>query len=438
MILEHGILPGTFLRTYTLLKESQWWSKEKLEEYQLIQLKKLLNHAYEKVPYYTKIFNKLKLKPKDIKSLQDLQKLPFLTKEIIRNNMSNLKATNYSECKFEYSDTGGSTGQPLRFYIEKGDWASQLLAYSIIQMRWAGRSFFDKCVYITGNETPFKYQLLGRALVLSSFYMNDKYIPLFIQKIRKLKPKHILSYPSAITNLAIYMKRNNIEGIPSVKSILSHAETLYEWQKDLLEEIFQCRVYNQYGQREPVTLGGTCEHSNYFHMFPEFGVTELIEKNGKSVKKEGEIGEVVGTGFHSYIFPFIRYRTGDLGVYTTKNCSCGRNYPLIERIEGRSQEFIVSKSKQLISITGVYGLVARCSQNVREVQLYQDTEGEILINIVKLKGYTKKDTENIQKNFQKRFGDEFKINVKFLDKIPFTRTGKYRFLIQKLPVEFSP
>lgn len=330
-----------------------------------------------------------------------------------------------------------STGQPLRFYIEKGNWASQLLAYSTLQMKWAGRSFFDRCVFITGNETPYKYQIFGRALVLSSFYMNDKYLPLFIQKIRKLKPKHILSYPSAITNLAIYMKRNNIEGFPSVKSILSHAETLYEWQQDLLEEIFQCRVYNQYGQREPATLGGTCEHSNCFHMFPEFGITELIGKNGKPVKKEGEIGEVVGTGFHTYVFPFIRYRTGDLGVYTTKKCSCGRNYPLIERIEGRSQEFIVSKSKQLIPLTGVYGLVAKCSQNVREVQLYQDTEGEILINIVKQKGYTKKDTSNIQKNFQKRFGDDFKISVKFLDHIPCTRTGKYRFLIQKLPIEFG-
>lgn len=435
---HHRILPGTFFRTYTLLKESQWWSKEKLEEYQLLQLKKLLNHAYENVPYYKKVFNKLKLKPKGIKSLQDLQKLPYLTKEIVRKNMNNLKATNYSENKFEYSDTGGSTGQPLRFYIEKGDWASQLLAYGIIQMRWAGRSFFDKCVFITGSEIPFKYQLFGRSLILSSFYMNDKYLPLFIQKIRKLRPKHILGYPSAITNLAIYMKRNNLESFPSVESILSHAETLYDWQRALLEEMFQCRVFNQYGQREQAAYGGTCEHSNYFHMFPEFCITELIGKNGRPVKKEGEIGEIVGTGFHTYIFPFIRYRTGDLGAYTAKKCPCGRNYPLIKRIEGRSQEFIVSKSKQLLPLTGVYGLAAKCSQNVIEVQLYQDTEGEILINIVKRKGYTKKDTNNIQKKFQKRFDDEFKININFLDNIPRTRTGKYRFLIQKLPIKFGP
>jgi len=437
MFKHNKIKIGTFLKTNKLLKQSQWWSREKLEDYQLLQLKKLLNHAYTNVPYYTKIFNKLKLKPKNIQSIKDIQKIPYLTKDIIRNNINNLKATNYPEHKFEKSYTGGSTGKPLQFYIEKGEWASHLLAYGSIQMKWAGRSFFNRCVFITGTtEKPYQYQIFGRALVFSSFYMNDKYLPRFIQKIKKFKPKHILSYPSAITNLANYIKRNDIDSFPSIKSILCHAETLYKWQRDLLEEIFQCRVYNQYGLREPAVLGGTCKHSNYFHMFPEFGITELIGKNGKPVKKEGEIGEIVGTGFHSYIFPFIRYRTGDIGVYTTKKCICGRDYPLIERIEGRAQEFIVSKSKQLIPLTGVFGLVAKCSQNVNDVQLFQDTEGEILINIVKRKGYTIKDTNNIKNNFQKRFGDEFNIKINSLDNIPLTRTGKYKFLNQKLDVGF--
>ena len=427
----------TFLRTYTLLKESQWWSKEQLEEYQLLQLKKLLNHAYENVPYYTKIFKKLKLKPEEIHSIDDFQKIPYLTKEIVRKNLGVLKATNYPEHKFQVFSTGGSTGQPLRFYIEKGDWASQLLAYGIIQMRWAGRSFFDKCVFITGSEIPFKYQLFGRSLILSSFYMNDKYLPLFIQKIRKLRPKHILGYPSAITNLAIYMKRNNLESFPSVASILSHAETLYDWQRDLLEEMFQCRVFNQYGQREQAAFGGTCEHSNFFHMFPEFCITELIGKNGQPVKKEGEIGEIVGTGFHTYIFPFIRYRTGDLGVYTAKKCPCGRNYPLIKRIEGRSQEFIVSKSKQLLPLTGFYGLVAETTINVQECQLYQDTEGEIILNIIKTPDYSDADSKILKKKFQARFGDECTVKIQFVDSISYSKSGKYRFLVQKLLLKFG-
>ncbi|KYK21406.1 CoF synthetase [Thermoplasmatales archaeon SG8-52-4] len=437
MFNHNSIKLGTFLHTITFLRHSQWWSKEKLEEYQLQQLKKLLNHAYTNVPYYTKMFNSLKLKPNNIKSFQDLQILPYLTKEIIRNNIDDLKAKIYPEQKFEKSYTGSTTGKPLQFYVEKGEWAAQIVAYGSIQMNWAGRTFFNKCVQISGYiEKPYQYKIFGRALVLSSFHMNDKYLPLFIKKIKKFKPKHILSYPSAITNLAIYIKRNNLEGFSSVKSILCHAETLYEWQRELLEETFQCYVHNQYGQTEPTVFGGSCKHSNYIHMFPEFGITELIGKNGKPVKKEGEIGEIVGTGFHTYIFPFIRYRTGDLGVYTNKKCSCGRNYPLIERIEGRSQEFIVSKSKKLIPLTGVYGLVAKCSQNVNDVQLYQDTEGEIIINIEKRKGYTFEDSNKIKNNFQKRFGDDFIIKINSVDTIPLTKTGKYQFLNQKLDIDF--
>ncbi len=437
MIIHPLILPGTFLRTYTLLKESQWWSKEQLEEYQLLQLKKLFNHAYENVPYYTEIFKKLKLKPKEIQSLQDLQKLPYLSKEIVRKNLNNLKAANYPEHKFQYLSTGGSTGQPLRFYIEKGVWLSQLLAYGKIQNDWAGRSLLDKSVNIRGYKIPFEYELFGRSLVLSSFYMNDKYLPLFIKKIRKLKPKHILGYPSAITTLAVYMKQNDLEVFPSIKSIVSYAETLYEGQRDIIEETFQCRVYNQYSLRETVAFGIPCEHSNYFHMFPEFGIIEIIDKDGKPVTKEDGIGEIVGTGFHNYIFPFIRYRTGDLGVYTAKKCQCGRNYPLLKRIEGRSQEFMVSKSKQLVPLTGIYGLVVTCSPNVKECQLYQDTEGEIILNIVKTQKYSNADSQTIKKNFQKRFGTEFKLTICQVDQIPQTKRGKHRFLIQKLPIEFT-
>jgi len=427
----------TFLHTYTLLKESQWWSKEQLEEYQLLQLKKLLNHAYENVPYYTKIFKKLKLKPKEIQSINDLQKLPYLTKEIVRKNLDTLKATNYPEHKFQFFSTGGSTGRPLRFYIDKGVWSSQLAAYGKILMDLTGRSYFDRCVLIVRSETPFEYRSFRRTLVLSSFFINDKYLPLFIKKIRKLKPKYFLGYPSAITNLAVYMRRNNLEGFPSVKIIMCHAETLYEWQRDLLEEMFQCRVYNRYGLRETAALGSTCEHSNYLHMFPEYGIVELIGKEGKPVKKEGEVGEIVGTGFHTYIFPFIRYKTGDLGIYTTKKCPCGRNYPLLKRIEGRVQEFVVSKTKQLISLIGVYGLVAMCSPNVKECQLYQDTEGEIILNIVKTLDYSDADSKIIKKRFQARFGDECTVKIQFVDSISYTKSGKYRFLVQKLPLKFG-
>jgi phenylacetate-CoA ligase len=429
---------NTFRKTYKFLKKSQWWSQEQVEAYQLQQLRRLLCHAYDYVPYYTKLFDKLGLKSENIQSLKDLQKLPFLTKEIIKKHITDLKATNYPESKFELSRTGGSTGQPLRFYIEKGIWLSRLMAYAKIQMDWTGCSFFDRSVFITGRDEPWKYQLFGRILVLSSFNMDDKHLPQFIQKIQKLKPKYVMGYPSAITNLANYIKKNNLGVFPSVKAIICQSETLYEWQRDLLEETFQCPVHDQYGLREQAVLGVTCDHSKYYHMFPEYGIVELIGKDGKPVMKEGEIGEIVGTGFHTYLFPFIRYKTGDLGTYTAQKCQCGRNYPLLKKIEGRLQEFVVSKTKRLVPITGVYGLVAKCSQNVKECQFYQDTEGELVLNVVKTQNYTDGDYRAILKNFQKFLGNEFNLTIHYVKYIPRTTRGKYQFLIQKLPIEFAP
>jgi len=425
---------NTFRKTYKFLKKSQWWSQKQLEEYQLQQLSKLLHHAYEHVPYYTKIFDNLGLKPKDIQSLQDLQKLPFLTKEIIREHVEELKATNYPEPKFEYARTGGSTGYPLQFYKEKGIWLTRLMAYNKIMMDWADCNFLDRCVFITGRDDPYKYQLFGRMLVLSSFYMNDEYLPQFVQRIQKLKPKYLLSYPSAVTLLALYVRNNNVEPFSSIKVIICHAETLYEWQRSLIEETFGCRVCDQYGLREQAVLGGTCERSNYFHMFPEYGIVELIDKDGRLVTKEGEIGEIVGTGFHTYFSPFIRYRTGDLGVYTANKCECGRN---LKKIDGRVQDFVVSKTKKLVPFTRIHHLVAESTQHVNECQFYQDTEGELILNIVKKENYTDNDTCAIQKSFQQILGDNFTLAIRLVDFIPRTTRGKVQFLVQKLPVDFT-
>lgn len=268
--------------------------------------------------------------------------------------------------------------------------------------------------------------------------MNDEYLPIFIEKIQRLKPKYIRGYPSALTSLAKYMKKNNIESFPSVKSIMCYAETLYDWQKEFLENTFKCHIFNHYGLRESVAIGGTCIHSDYFHMFPEYSIIELIGKDGKPVKKEDEVGEIVGTGFHTNIFPFIRYRTGDLAVYTKKKCTCGINYPLLKKIEGREQELVVIKSKQVMPLTGIYGLVEMASPNVNKYQYYQDREGELILNIVKTKDYSEKDSKEIKEKFQKRFGNELNLTISYVDNIPLTKRGKHKLLIQKLHTKFAP
>jgi phenylacetate-CoA ligase len=425
-----------YQKNYSFLQKSQWWSRAQHEEYQLTQLLRLLHHSYDNVPYYHKVFDSVGLRPKDICSLEDFRRLPFLTKNIVKEHVNELKAMNYPNRSFEPITTGGSTGAPLSFYIERGISLTTYLAFYKTFLDRADCRFTDRYVFLVGNETAYRYQLFGRVLSLSSFFLTDENLTIYLQKLKKHKPKFIVAYPSAITILARFMIRNHIASFPNINAIICSGETLFEWQRNILEETFHCNVYSYYNHREQTVFAATCKESNYFHIFPEYGITELIRKDGRPVTKEGELGEIVGTGFTNFNFPFIRYRTGDIGIYTTETCHCGRQYPLFKNIEGRLQEFIVSRTGHFIPLTGVYGLTAQYSNQVKECQLCQEKPGEIIVRIVKDKDFTKKDEDCILKGFQKKFRGDVIFSLEYVDDITRTIGGKYQFLIQNLPVEF--
>jgi phenylacetate-CoA ligase len=422
--------------TYHFLQYSQWWTPQQITTYQWQQLHSLLHHAYKHVPYYTKLFDAIGLKPEDIQTIQDFQRLPFLTKELVQQYTNELKATNYTPSQFEYTLTGGSTGFPLHFYVEKGVWYARHLAYIRTLLERADCHALDPSVLITGSVKPFEYRPFSKTLVLSSFCLTTENLPRFIQKMQHIKPRYIMGYPSAIIILATYMKNNNIH-LNGLKAIFCYGETTYDWQREFLESVFHCSVYGQYGHREQSVLAGTCEKSSMYHIFPEYGFVELIDAEEKLVTTEGARGEIVATGFHTGIFPFIRYKTGDIAVFTKEQCSCGRHYPLLKSIEGRTQDFVISKTNRLVPFMGMHHLVARSTENVKECQLYQDHIGTIVLRIVRGTTYSQTDEQHIQKSFYERFGDEFSLAFHYVESIPRTSRGKYPFLIQKLPVHFQ-
>jgi phenylacetate-CoA ligase len=426
-----------YKKTYTFIKDSEWWTAEQIQQYQWQQIIVLLHHAYEHVPYYKKLFKAQGITPDDIRSLHNFQQLPFLTKEIVQEYAHELKATNYPPYAFEETNTGGSTGFLLRFPVEKGVWYAKHLAYITVLLERGGCQAMDKSVQITGREKFWEYRLVPRTLMLSSYQMTEQNLQVYIQKIKRLQPHYFIGYPSAMMLLATYMKHHSIE-LKGLKAIFCFGETIYEWQRDFLETFFQCRVHGQYGHREQCVLAGTCEKSNFYHIFPDYGFVELIDRNGQPVTQDGKSGEIVATGFHTGIFPFIRYKTGDIATYSSHHCECGRHSLRFQSIEGRLQDFMVSKNKRLVPLMGVLQLIAKSSPNMKEYQLYQDCEGELILHIVKKEGFSDDDIHHIRENFQKRLGDEFSLSFFYMDSIPRTSRGKYQFLVQKLPIHFSP
>ena len=426
---------ATYRKTYQFAKHIETWTAEQIKEYQWTQLSALLHHAYEYVPYYHTLFKTHSITPDDIRSFEEFRDVPLLGKETVQAHVDDLKATNYPASTFEETNTGGSTGFSLQFYVERGVWFAKHLAYISVLLDRSGTNVMDNSVQIIGREKPWEYRPLTRTLVLSSYQMTDQNLPVYVKKIQEIHPGYFIGYPSAITMLASYMKHHSIE-VKGVKAVHLFGETIYDWQREFLESFFHCRVHGQYGHREQCVLSGTCETANTYHLFPDYGYAELVDRNGNPITKEGEIGEIVATGFHTGIFPFIRYKTGDIAVYTSQQCECGRQVQLLKSVEGRIQDFMVSRTGRLVPLMGVLQLISRSSSHMKEYQLYQDREGELVLRIIKKEGFSEQDEQVIKENIRTRLGDEFSLSIEYLDTIPRTIRGKYQFFVQKLPVKY--
>ncbi len=434
----------TYEKYAELLKKSQWWSKEEHEKYQLGKIKAIIKHAYHNVAYYRKIFDEIGLKPEDICSFSDFQGIPLLNRDDVINNKHELLASNYANSKLIYVTTGGTTGKPIGMYYRKGIERSRELAFMTCQWARVGYKIGDSLVTIRGNVIPnyllskgifWEYEPIKKRLILSVYHMTDENMPLYIKQIRDFKPKFIHTYPSAVTMLAIFMKENAIDPFPSVKALLCSSEAFYPGQRELIENVFQCRIYSWYGHGEMTTLAGECEYSKEYHIFPEYGFTELVDNDGKVIAREEKIGEIIGTGFENWAMPFIRYRTGDFAEYSDRECECGRKYKLFKRVEGRwLQEMIVTQKGNLIPITAL-NMHSDVFDNVKQFQFYQDREGEVLFKIIPTSSFSERDIANIKRELTRKLAKDIKLEIQLVDEIARTQRGKYRFLIQKLPVE---
>jgi phenylacetate-CoA ligase len=429
-----------FRQSYDFLENSQWWSRERLQEYQMNRLEQLLHHACRNVPYYRRIFKEMALRPESIKDLGDMRKLPFLTKTIIQNNIHDLVAENYPRSRLENISTGGSTGDPLGFYHERGISEARERAFIFNLWSRVGYKAGDKCVELRGNILQstkggrfWMYNPMEKILMLSSYQMTDETLPKYIEKIRQFQPAFLHVYPSSIMILGRFMKDRSIRPFHSVKALLCASENIYSWQRELLENVFQCRVFSFYGHSERAVLAGECEKSTSYHISPEYGFTEIVNEKGIPVEKDGETGEIVATGFNNQAMPFIRYKTGDIAVYSSKTCDCGRNYPLIEKIRGRIQDFLLSRKNHLIPLSTIQYEALGDSNFVRQFQFYQEKAGEVVVNIVKAQDYTKEEERRISRALQKGIAGDIEFQFEYKDNIPRTSSGKRRLLIQKLP-----
>lgn len=442
-MLPAGITHGrTFNTTMDLLRRTERYDTETIERFQISALRSLLIHAGETVPYYRSLFRGLHFDPIKFRSLQDIEALPLLEKERMRQDPQEFRSERIPETAARYVTTGGSTGEPFGFWIDR---TASLVEWAFMVRQWKRMGYrpLDRRAIIRGitvGETAsgrtWEFRPLRNEVILSSFHMTRERLYEYVSVIARFRPPFLHAYPSSATVLAQFIKESNIRLPYRLKGILAGSETVYPQQRRLVEEVFGCRMFTWYGMSEKVLLGGECEHDTAYHMFPEYGYLEVVDRSGQPIREDGGTGEIVGTGFLNRAMPMIRYRTGDIGKLRLRPCRCGRSYPLIERIEGRLQEMLVGKDGNLISFTAL-NMHSDVFDRVRQYQFYQDKRGFVELCIVPLAGYSASDEARILKALIEKTGDQIEYRVRVMDAIPLTPRGKAKVIDQQLKLDFA-
>jgi len=417
---------------------SQWMAVDALEEMQLKELKYFLQDIKIHVPYYQQLFDKLGFEPQNIESLQDLEQLPLTTKTVIRENTDALKADD--AVGLSRFNTGGSSGEPLIFYIGKKR-VSHDVAAKWRATRWWGVDIGDPEIVVWGSPIELGAQdklrmvrdKLLRTYLLPAFEMSTEKVAGFIDEIQRIKPKMLFGYPSALAHIARQAEKTGekLDNL-GIKVAFVTSEKLYDHQRQMIERVFVCPVANGYGGRDAGFIAHECPEGN-MHITAEDIIVEIVDSKGLVLPK-GESGEIVVTHLATRDFPFIRYRTGDVGVLGTENCACGRGLPILKEIQGRTSDFIIAQDGTVLhGLALIY--VLRDIEGLEEFKIIQHTKDKTEIKLLTNNQYSKENEKVIIDSFKNRLGQTVEIDIQYVPKIEKEKSGKFRYVVSHVKTD---
>lgn len=424
-----------------LLKESKSWDIKEIQSFQLNKINYILDVAKNNVPFYKKTLKYVNLPLKDINEFKE--NIPFVTKEDVRNNYASFINENVRNSKLVRCTTGGTTGEPLPFFLIKG--LNRTKEFVHLNDLWSRIGYKDgdsrlvlRSAIIKNKKTNdlWYYDPIKNRYFFSSFKIDDKHLEEFLVLYHDIKPRFLHVYPSVLTNLASLIKAHKIKLKHFPQGILASSEHSFPNQIALFKDVFHCRVIRWYGLGEEVALAGSCEFNYNYHCSNTYGMTELINSNNNEVTTENDRGEIVGTAFHNYAMPLIRYKTADYAYFGGNSCNdCGRIGLLFNNIDGRAQETIIDKNGNKHSLGPfIFGMHEIIWGKVRKIQFIQSEAGKLTLMLV-ISKYSQKDMlYYIQEYLLDKFKNNFIIEIKFVDEIKPTAIGKHKYLIQNMDV----
>ena len=420
------------------LEESQWWSEEKLQEHQNARLQTIIWHAYENVPYYRKTFDKLGLTPADIATTDDLYKLPVLTKQEVRTHFADLRATNIPASKVTIGRTGGTTGVPLQFCLDK---ERVIFDHALVHRHWAWAGFRpgDLLVMLRGfplipadttSNTYWRYDWADNRIYLSGFHLSSGIMPVYLEMLQRWEPQFIAGYPSNIFALARFLELKNVQ-VP-VKGIFTSSEALTPMERKVIERQFVCKIWDRYGTGERLVVSQQCEYGSY-HQNAEYGVLQIDSPRGRPAA-QGMKGELIQTSLTNFSMPLIRYASEDVGWMSQDSCACGRGLPLMGPVDGRKDDVIVTADGRLMPRAGL-DQIHEFVDNIERCQLVQTKLGEVLVRVLPRQDFGPSDESELAHQLSRRLGRETTVRIEIVDHLDLTVSGKERFIVSTLNLD---
>jgi phenylacetate-CoA ligase len=401
-----------------------------LIERQEERLRNIIKYAYTNVPFYHDLFKSVKIMPTDIKTVKDLKKIPTITKKEVSDNYPAkiiAKGINLNNCY--NTRTTGSSGTPLKLSFTEKD---RIFFNSLINYVWieTGIKRSDKFISIRDASFDVKKSIFHkyRALITKNISIFDP-LENIVKELSELQPDVIYTYPSILSLLSKEIEEKKITAIKP-RILLTVGETLTPNLREDLCQKFSADIFMIYASEEFGMIAFECEEHSGYHILTDNVVIEFV-KDGKEVKA-GEEGEVIITGMSNHCMPLIRYKLGDIAVPIKDKCHCGRGFPLIKHVVGRTDDYLILPSGTRISPrTMNYGI-----GHIAGIKAYKTIQKEkdyFVIKVVKGSGFNENTIGEIQKEIKSAcLGEEVKVDVELVNEIAKERTGKVRAIVSKV------
>jgi len=447
----HG---SDLLKNIRKFQESQWFAQERLQAMQWERLSRLLNHAYRHVPYYQDTFREIGAEPGDFRSLKDFAKFPTVTKRILQERLADLTASNITRAELVKGVTSGSSGQPTHYIQEKssnrirtaaGKRLTGIAGYDL------GQKLFylwrDSPFIIEGDQVRLATEVQKRpSSVLGKFkqaihsrfgvenqtlrvdptLMTESEMANMYEQLRLFKPDVVISYVSTLYMFAQYLDSNRLVGEIAPRSVIVSSETLYPYQRELLERVFRCSVYNRYGLSETGIVAIECPVRQGLHLNQEILHMESVPDLAGS-------SQLVVTDLINHGMPLLRYETGDSGRVIEERCACGRGLSRIVDLSGRIIDLLPTRMGGYVN--GQLFATFHWIEGVKQYQVIQEKLDAFKIRIVQTPAFVETNLTPMIEIIRKRFGGDTSIAVEYVESIPFTRGGKYKLVVSEVKTQ---